>query len=542
MSWFNHRSINWALLLIIAVYLLVGGLYALYTPAWQAPDEPAHYNYVRYLVEHGRFPVLHFGDYPHVYLEEIKALRFPAHMSIEPLRYEFWQPPLYYMLAAPLYRLFDGSLLALRLLSVVLGAGLIVTAYAIVLSVRPGDRVLALATSALVAFIPMHLTVMSSVNNDTLAELLLAVVVLLLIRLANQPTGGRKRLAGSSYLVAIGLLLGLGLVTKATVYVAIPLALIGLVLSELRPPMPHPGDLESRDSATMGVALVDHNLYDRARALARRALALFGPALLLAIPWYVRNLAVYGWPDWLGTLNHDAVVVGQLRTSDYLASVGWPTYVQNFLTTTFHSFWGQFGWMAVPMDGRVYLVVGLLCVLMLAGCLKFVLSGRKLGRIDGWRQASRPEQPSKLEVAGPSAALVSNGMLILILWVILTGLVYLYYNLSLVQFQGRYLFPALIPLGCFGALGLREVLSRPSSWLAAAVCGGAAFIVGALSMFSGDVNKWGVLIGGLATVALVVRRWLPDGLDGWIFAAIWTGLAGLSMYSLFFFIVPNLHP
>jgi hypothetical protein len=542
MSWFNQRSPNWALLLIVAVYLLVGGLYAVYTPAWQAPDEPAHYNYVRYLAERGRFPVLHFGDYPHAYLEEIKALRFPTNMSIDPLRYEFWQPPLYYMLAAPVYRLFDGSLLALRLLSVVLGAGLIATAYAIVLSVRPGDHTLALGTCALVAFIPMHLTVMSSVNNDTLAELLLAVVLLLLIRLANQPGSEGGRVAGSTYLLATGLLLGLGLVTKATVYVAIPLALIALVLSELRPSVLHPGHLESPDSATEGGALVDYTLYGRVGSLARPALALFGPAFVLAVPWYVRNLAVYGWPDWLGTLNHDAVVVGQLRTADYLASVGWTTYVENLLTTTFHSFWGQFGWMAVPMDGRVYLALGLLSVLMLAGCLMLLWRGRKPGRIEGGRQASHPEQPSGLEVASSSTSLVSNGMLILILWLILTGLVYLYYNISLVQFQGRYLFPALIPLACFGSLGLREVLSRPSSWLAAAVCAGAALILGTLGVFSRDLNKWGLLIAGLATLALIVRHWLPDRLDGWIFAAAWAGLTGLSMYSLFFFVVPNLHP
>jgi hypothetical protein len=51
-----------------------------------------------------------------------------------------------------------------------------------------------------------------------------------------------------------------------------------------------------------------------------------------------------------------------------------------------------------------------------------------------------------------------------------------------------------------------------------------------------------LLIAGLATLALIVRHWLPDRLDGWIFAAAWAGLTGLSMYSLFFFVVPNLHP
>ncbi len=47
-----------ALLLILLVYFVLASLYAIYTPAWQAPDEPAHYNYVRYLAENGHFPVL----------------------------------------------------------------------------------------------------------------------------------------------------------------------------------------------------------------------------------------------------------------------------------------------------------------------------------------------------------------------------------------------------------------------------------------------------------------------------------------------------
>ncbi len=50
---------------ILAVYFVLAGLFAVNTPAWQAPDEPAHYNYVAYVAEQGGFPVLHFGDYPH---------------------------------------------------------------------------------------------------------------------------------------------------------------------------------------------------------------------------------------------------------------------------------------------------------------------------------------------------------------------------------------------------------------------------------------------------------------------------------------------
>src|SRR5512136_1730645 len=100
---------------IVAVYVVIGTLYAVKTPAWQVPDEPAHYNYVRHIAEGGGLPVLQPGDYDQAYLERIKAAKFPPSMPVDSIRYESWQPPLYYVLAAPVYLATNGSPLALRL-------------------------------------------------------------------------------------------------------------------------------------------------------------------------------------------------------------------------------------------------------------------------------------------------------------------------------------------------------------------------------------------------------------------------------------------
>ena len=73
----HHLLLSRALLsILVFVYCLLGFAYAVETPGWQTPDEPAHYNYIKYLSENHRFPVLQMGDYPHEYLEEIK----PAHV------------------------------------------------------------------------------------------------------------------------------------------------------------------------------------------------------------------------------------------------------------------------------------------------------------------------------------------------------------------------------------------------------------------------------------------------------------------------------
>ena len=125
---------------------------------------------------------------------------------------------------------------------------------------------------------------------------------------------------------------------------------------------------------------------------------------------------------------------------------------------------------------------------------------------------------------------------------LLTSFVFLYYNVWLVQFQGRYLFPILIPIALLGVLGLRKILTKRWVWIAAGLCGIAAIIIVVSSVLGGDLDKWGILIAGGGMLVLIVRRWLPASLDRWILVIILAGLAGLSVYSLFAFIVPYLSP
>jgi len=54
--------------LIVIVYIAIATLYAINTPKWQTPDEPAHFNYIRYIAETGTLPVLQRGDYDQEYL------------------------------------------------------------------------------------------------------------------------------------------------------------------------------------------------------------------------------------------------------------------------------------------------------------------------------------------------------------------------------------------------------------------------------------------------------------------------------------------
>jgi 4-amino-4-deoxy-L-arabinose transferase-like glycosyltransferase len=473
----SHKT-KTPLLYLCAIYLFLGTLYATQTPRWQAPDEPAHYNYIRYLAEQGRFPELTAGCYDQAYLQELTSRRFPSELPIDPLCYEFHQPPLYYLLAVPLFVVGGGALLPLRLFSVLLGGGVVVLAFLIGRAVCPERAVIAYGVAAFVAFIPMHLAILGSVNNDALAGLIIAGLLWHLIVLLSREGGAATSRRES---LRLGGLLGLGLLTKVTVYSLIPLVAVPFVLAAY-----------AGGRASWG-------------RLFKQLAVVYGLAVLLVLPWYLRNAALYGGFDILGLGRHEEIVVGQLRAADYLAEVGLRTYLQNFVTTTFHSFWGQFGWMAVPMDGRVYLLLALLTVTALGGLYA----------------ALGEEAPNR-----------TGAFLLFGLAVGLVAAAYGWYNLNFVQFQGRYLFGGIIPLGLLFTLGLRSALDeRRAKWLAGWL--GVVLVWAVLSQ-----DKWAMLISSLPFILAVVRIRLARAWPSsdWLLVGCYVGLGLLALVGPFWFL------
>jgi 4-amino-4-deoxy-L-arabinose transferase-like glycosyltransferase len=488
------RLRRWLLPAIIMLYFALGILYAAYTPAWQAPDEPAHYNYVQYLARQHRFPILKAGDYPAAYLEEIKAAHFPPEMSISPIRYEFHQPPLYYLLAAPVHSLWRGALLPLRLLSVAMGALLLLVVYWTVQELASNHPILALGATAFVAFLPMHLAMTAAVNNDTLAELLLALILLLTIRYLKQPGSLGETVDDVRLLLLLGITTGLGFVTKSAVYVALPLVLAAITARHL---------------------WLDPKAPPMAGTIKAVALYLL-PALALGLPWWLRNIAHYGGLDFLGLGRHDQVVIGQLRTAEFVAQNGASQLVYDFFLTSFRSFWGLFGWMGVLLDQRIYQALAILSSLAVVGL------GLWAARI--WRH--RASLPPWQWAAG--GLLVLSGLFTLIS--------YLWYNTQFVQHQGRYLFPALVPIGLAFALGWRETLRRERVWLIAAFLLAAA----AALRVAGLLPNWPLFLCIATAGAFVLRRFWPQPWDPLVHAVPYLLLILLDLISLLLFVVPQL--
>ena len=138
-------------------------------------------------------------------------------------------------------------------------------------------------------------------------------------------------------------------------------------------------------------------------------------------------MLVYGPLDPLAMVRHDQIVVGQPRWAAYDLEA-----FDFFFRILFRSFWGMFGWMGVVLDDGFYILYLVLTVLGVAGIV--------LGRWMAMGQLLRHKA-----LLGWAALLVFGEVA--------------YYNLTFIQPQGRYLFPALVPIGLFLSSGWWQLAS-----------------------------------------------------------------------------------
>jgi hypothetical protein len=246
-----ERESALALCLVALAFALRAG-FAGVLPLLQAPDEAAHAAFVAYVVEERRLPV-HGSES----LEE--ALRYSQR----------YQPPLAYLSFAPLAALARelgatpaATLRALRLQNALYGALLVWLGYAVARRLTPEGDPLRLAAPLLLAGWPGLVAAAGSLNNDTLACVLVSAAWLAWL-------GGA---APRRRALAAGALFGAACLAKLTALTQAPLLLLGPLW-----------------------------LGGRGARAALRDAALAGlVALALALPWLARNVALYGDPLALG--------------------------------------------------------------------------------------------------------------------------------------------------------------------------------------------------------------------------------------------------
>lgn len=369
-----------ALSLVLALYLLGAVVYSIVTPIFEAGDEIWHYPFIQYLATTGRLPV---QDPLHKGLWEQEGGQPPLYYAVgalatfwidtHDLTDRLWLNP-HAQIGVPLAFgnknmivhtaaenfPWQGATLAvhlIRFISILFGAGTVLftylTAVEVLAQTTPGPAGnqssrreawpvgtpesryvnLPLLAAALVAFNPMFIFIMASVNNDSLATALASLSLWLIVRLVSRGATTKRYLA-------LGITLGLGALTKESV--------LGLAAI---------------------FAVVFLYLLWKNRKGGEILRAAVTPLLVIGIAlwWYIRNWQLYGDPTGLNVWL--AIAGPRIQAPGLLELAG---EFQGFRI----SFWGNFGGVNIIAPDWVYLVLDAFTLIALIGLVAGVARKR----------------------------------------------------------------------------------------------------------------------------------------------------------------------
>ena len=418
-----NRLALWGALL---AYLLLSGALLVALPSNAAPDEAAHLEYVDYLAQRHAFPVFQGAVPPH-----------PG--------YEFHQPPLYYLLCAPVWSALlhvpAAGQYGCRLVSLTIGALTILVIWAASVTLFPERRDLAALAVWFAALWPLHEGVGASCNNDGLSGLWCAFLFFGIARIATRPFGARD-------LVGLGLVAGLGLWTKNTILgPALAAAFAAAFICARRPP--------TKITPILAAGMV------------------LGVMALVGLPWMIRNTVLYGDPLAL----HVFSVAATLGTPGYpqFSQVGivFPDYARGMLIMIFATAWGLYGGpglaakMFVPLSRHAHVpppgMTGIILLLVGVKIVMILGSLRLYRRWPAVREAARA-------YLGPVALSWTLGT-----GVIVASWLWFAYN-HFSGGQARYLHPALLPVCILAALAWTQFWGRGVERTLAAIAVGAVLL------------------------------------------------------------------
>ncbi|MEW5959847.1 MAG: glycosyltransferase family 39 protein [Chloroflexota bacterium] len=495
---------HWPAVLIGAAFVTLATIYSVVTPPFEAGDESRHYAVVKYMADTARLPVQQPGE-------------AQIHWS-----HEGNQPPLYYALAAALTFWIDtgdwndvfrynphttigdplrpdnknitihppgeawpwtGHVLAvhlIRFLSIAMAAVTVATAYAIALSLFRGRRWPAAGAMALTAFNPMFIFISASVNNDN-AVIMFVTLALYQLTIINEQLS--KKGMGFKYAARLGLLIGLGALSKLYTLGLIPLA--GLFFfwlayrMEQQAPQPTPRSL-----------LLTSRFW---RNFLGWSLTMLSVILLVAGWFYLRNAGLYHGD--LLALQVMRDTAGQRQQAPALSTLR--AEFQGFRI----AYWALFGGVNVLADNWIYAVLDWISLAAASGVIAFIIrltiddySPRSEAErdlrltIDDYSPRSEAEWDLRLTIDDLRFTIYDlrftlSTFTLLLAWYLIMMAGFIGWNLTQPAGQGRLLYPAIAAISPLGMLGLTWWLPRPAQRMVIGLCTLGLFAFASLAPF-----------------------------------------------------------
>jgi 4-amino-4-deoxy-L-arabinose transferase-like glycosyltransferase len=457
---------------LLGAVAIIGVAWALLVPPFQAPDENSHFGYAQLLAE--RFELPGEAGRPLFSQEQLLAQdrsnsdQTAAVLATKPewseKAYEQWQaaerklpdsargdgggpnpastnPPLYYLYEAPAYLLASGGdifdrLYAMRIWSLALLLVTIVAAWLLAGELFGPVRPLQLTAAAVAGLQPMVTFISAAVTPDGMLFALWGLAFWLGVRIL-------KRGLRLPDAVALFVVVGLAVVTKATSYALLPAVLLALAVGIARlQTAQRRTALAVGAIALLGFAVPVGAWFVTARALDRPTVnevsAAPGKTLPTIRSFSVRELGSYLWQFYLPRLPFQKEFGGMQNPA------AWNVWLKGG--------WARFGWLEVKFPSPVYVLLALFTIAVLAGAALAVVRAR--ANVD-WAIAA-------------FFALAALALLAGLHWTEFRTLV----GGSGPFNQGRYLLPLISLMGCATAAAVSVVPARYRPSAIGSVVGG----------------------------------------------------------------------
>ena len=393
--------------LCLLYFAVFSAAFTFIVPAFEAPDEAGHVSYINFLQKHQSLPNQLTdslkeplqGHQPPLYYLALYSINY-VFDSDKPIEYKLTPNPLHVWnngtnQHVPCYMHSDATgnpqnfFYVFRVISILFGMLNLFFIYKIALLVLKDEK-LALLPVIFTATLPQFAFISGMINNDNPVNLFSTISIFYLLKIFNESENIKN------YILA-GLALGLGIISKKTIYFIIPVLIIEFI-----------------------IILMSKQTMNRKKVIFG-AVFLFIAALLLASEYLFHNLSAY---HELVGLREEFSTFGKLDSHGIFSYY----FIDPFSHEFFKSFIGYPGLMNVLLPKFLYIFYA---SLFIAGILFLLIRVRKI-------------------------IAQHRGAIILILSIISCMAGIIYFNTLLSQFQGRFLFPVISAVSVLLVIGLRE--------------------------------------------------------------------------------------